>query len=375
MSRDIIVSCFASSAEWQPFGEFEDKPHVIDVGGIGSDTWMGPRDTARKPREPWGGKPFSREAARYAQRAGGSVLRGLLQSRARGIEPRRVALVGFSAGNTFLSQVLKDPAAAELVDTVLSLDGMTYSKDWRGNPVGFDHWVRFGKRAAGVQRMQSASNPYKGPLMVVSHTDIVSGAPKRASSTGDAAAYLLRSVNGAYWAAASQVSPRVLDAQGVKQQEVLARLRAACNQIPLPLVIRGGNPPTTRTWTRAPYPVDMGYLGNLWTLRWGGRQGPDHIFQAHQAQQALLRTYLIPRWNARSDAVAGLGASPDGLGLWAVGETPTPGVAVDWTTPAAQQPGGGLVRPGAVQTGAAYWQMALVAGLGVVAGKVLIDHL
>jgi hypothetical protein len=124
--------------------------------------------------------------------------------------------------------------------------------------------------------------------------------------------------------------------------------------------------------------VDHGYLGNLWTLRWGGTTGPDHIFQAHQAQQAMFRAYLIPRWNARSDAVAGLGLSPDGLGFGPDGlgaEAYNPGSPVQWTTPDARRPGGGILQAGVIETGAAYWQIGLVAAAGFVAGKVLIDNL
>jgi len=370
VARDIVVSAFASTS-YQPWEGFADAPKVIDVAGIGSDVFMGSTDTERKPRESWGGKPFAREAEMFRARGGGSVLSGLLKTRAPGIEPRRIALVGFSAGNTFLSSVLKNPADAELLDTVLAIDGMTYSKDWRGNPVGFEHWISFARKASGMDRMQSADNPYKGPLLVVSYTDIVSGSPKLASSTREAARHLMWATDQAYWPKANQVSQSILDAQGQKQAEVVARLHASSRQIPLPLEIRGGNPPTTKTWPTAPYPNSVGYLGNYWSLGWGGQSGPDHIFQAHQCQQMLFRSFLIPRWNSRSENVAGLGVGPDGLG--ALGATYTGDVA--WTTPGAQQPGGGLVLPGAVDTGVAWWKLGLMGAAGFVLGKALIDRM
>lgn len=371
MARDIVISAFASSEKYQPWDEFEDKPKVIALAGIGSNQYMGPGDTQRKPREPWGGKPFSREAAMYRARGGGSVLRGLLKSQAAGIEPRRIALIGFSAGNTFLSSVLKDEADSELIDTVLAIDGMTYSKDWKGNPVGFDHWVRFARRASGMDRMQSAANPYKGPLMVVSYTDIVSNAPKLASSTKEAARHLMWRTDQEYWPKAQQVSQGILDEQGRKQSEVKNRLRAASRQVPMPLKITGGNPRTTKTWPTPPYPNSVGYLGNYWSLGWGGTTGPDHIFQAGVCQQMLFRSFLIPRWNARSENVAGLGLQPDGLG--ALGATYSGDVA--WTTPAQAQPGGGLVRPGAIDTGVAWWKLGLIGAMGFLAGKTLIDRI
>lgn len=356
MARDVIISAFAGSQVGQPMQLFEDEPVRVDVNGIGSDVYKASFDTERKPREPWGGKPFSREAERYRNKGAGSVLQGLLRSHARGVEPRRIALVGFSAGNTFLSAVLKNPHDAPLVDTLISLDGMVYSKDWKGNPVGFDHWVAFARRATGTDRMATAANPYKGPLMVVSHTDIVSGAPKRASSTRDAARHLMWRVNDAYWAAAKTVPRSVLDEQGAKQQQVVGRLRQASERIPLPLKIRGGNPPTTKTWSVPPWP-EVGYLGNLWNLSWGGRGGPDHIFQANQCQRMLWEAYLVPRWNARSVAVAGLGGG--GAGRGAIGLA-----GIDWVTPEHTRPGGGIVAPGTLDTGLPTWIMA--AGVGLV---------
>lgn len=372
MATDVIISAFASKREAQPVEQLRDAPKLIGVGGIGSDQYQASFDTARKPREPWGGKPFSREAERYRNKGGGSILKGLIRAMAPTIEPRRIALVGFSAGNTFLSQILKNEEDAALVDVVLAIDGMTYSKDWKGNPVGFDHWVRFGMRAAGVNRMASASNPYGGPLMVVSHTDIVSGAPSKASSTGDAAAHLLRQVNGPYWDAANHVSQDVLAAQGAKQQQVLQRLRAASRQIPSPLRIRGGNPPTTKTWAQPPYPVDQGYLGNLWTLRWGGTGGPDHILQSNQVQKMLWETYLVPRWNSRNEDVAGLGGGLGGGG----GPVAHRLAGVDWTTPDATQPGGGIVQPGTL--GGRWGFFLMLAGVGAAGlwgGKKLMETL
>lgn len=364
-----MISCFASTKKYQPWGEFRDKPKVIDVSGIGSNQYMGPNDTERKPREAWGGKPFSREAAMFAAKGGGSILQGLLKSRAPGITPRRIALIGFSAGNTFLSAVLKNSADAELLDTVIALDGMTYPKDYSGNAVGFDHWINFAKRASGMDRMQSAANPYLGPLLVVSYTDIVSASPSRVSSTREAARYLLDVTDKAYWPQARSVPADVLDLQSSKQLEVKARLGASCAQVPLPLRIKGGNPPTTKEWTSPPYPNDIGYLGNSWFLGWGGTQGPDHIFQAHQCQKILFRTFLMPRWNARSEAVAGLGVNPDGLGA-VYNES-----RIEWETPQAQQAGGGIVQQGALDTGVSLWKMGLVAGGAFWVGRKLIDSI
>ena len=369
MARDIIISSFATSRTWQPVSEFEDAPLVIGVEGIGSDSYMASFDTAKGPREPWGGKPFSREIERFKNIGSGSILQGILKDRAAGVEPRRICAVAFSAGNTFLSGLLKSDADASLLDTVLSLDGMTYQIGYGGKVLDFDHWLRFGKRACGLDRMSATGNPYLGPLMVVSHTHIVSAAPTQVSSTNAAAEYLFAQINPPYWAAANALPKSVLDAEGVKQQQVQDRLRAAMSQIPLPLKINGGNPPTTKTWASMPWPTTVSYLGNLWSLDWGGQQGPDHIFEAQQIQQALWRSYLIPRWNAREQNVAGLG----GLGLGLGAETMQEG-AVTWTTPIAK-PGGGLLLPGTLNTGVSWWKLGLTAVGGFAAGAVAIGKL
>lgn len=340
---------------------FEDEPVRVEVNGIGSNIWKSPTDTERKPREPWGGKPFSREAQMYAQRGGGSVLQGLLKSKAAGVEPRRIALVGFSAGNTFLSAVLKNKFDAQLIDTLISIDGMTYPKDYKGGAIGFDHWVAFARRATGMDRMSTVTNPYKGPLMVVSTTAIASASPTKVSSTRDAARHLMWRVNDAYWAAAKGLPGSVLNEQKRKQQEVISRLRAASNRVELPLSIKGGNPPTTETWDSPPWPVEIGYLGNLWNLDWGGRGGPDHIFQATIGQRMLWESYLVPRWNARSSAVAGVGGQSTRLS------------GIEWRTP-QRTPGGGIVEPGTLHTGLPSWLMA-VGGccLGFWGGATLVE--
>lgn len=369
MARDIIISAFASGS-FQPLGEFEDSPLLIGVDGLGSDQYMASFDTERKPREPWGGTPFTRELEKYKKIGAGSIIQGLLKNFAAGVEPRRIAAVAFSAGNTFLSGLLNSAVDAELIDTVISLDGMVYQKDYRGKPVGFDNWLRFGRRACGVDRMGTVNNPYLGPLMVVSHTHIVSAAPKLVSSTNEAAEYLFANINPAYWAAANQLPKSQLDAQGVKQQEVITRLKAALGRVPLPLTIKGGNPPTTKKWDTL-WPGTVSYLGNMWALDWGGTEGPDHIFQAHEAQQALFRSYLVPRWNARSKDVAGLGAfgvsGPLGADVRQEG-------SVAWTSPVAQ-PGGGIVVPGSVDTGFPWLKLGMVAVGSAAAGALAVGAL
>src|SRR5215470_10348083 len=127
MARDVIVGAFSVPPQSRarklamPMEQFKDEPHLIGLGGIGSETWMGPTDTERKPREPWGGTPFAREAAMYREKGGGgtSVLKGLLGSQAKGVDVRRICVIGFSAGGTFVKAVLDSPEDRKMIDVVI----------------------------------------------------------------------------------------------------------------------------------------------------------------------------------------------------------------------------------------------------------------
>lgn len=341
MARDIILSAFATPgpanlrgaglSDWspsdvQPLSPFRDKPLLIGI-----DKMSNPATGEAPPA--WGGKGFHWAADRYAASGGGSILRGVLSKHAPDVQPRRIAVVAFSAGNSFLNRVLSNSKDAPLIDTALSLDGMVFGKNG-GNfvPSSFDGYLKFAERATGLLKQEAGvSNPYLSPLFVNAHTHIASNSPYASSSTDEAAEKLFWLVNDRYWRVAKSVTSAVKADQGRRQQEIIARLRESFRKLTPVTVDCGGK----KTYSRLN--PGLGYLGNLWSLDFGGTVGSDHCMVAYVAQRALFDSFLIPRWNSRSEAVAGLG----GFGSTA---TVVQGEGATWTTPASATPGGGIVR-------------------------------
>jgi len=324
MAQDVIISAFATpggqTSKYRPVAQpvdiFKDRPLVIDVNGIGSDTWMGPSDTERKPREPWGGAPFSREAARYRDRDG-SVLRKLLQQRARGVEVRRVALVGFSAGGTFLHNVLDSEVDRKMVDAAIYLDAINFAKMPSG-VVPKASWYGTAAFAAGaihagfkVREMNDARAGFLGPLFVTSHTHIKQSKSLEAQVANTSDSSLL-----VYGAAMNMLmtDPKFADIMG---RSVVGSMQTNLRSLadppgPFPITIGSpqGVPPPNKTWDAMPMPAIPRSLGNFYELDYGGTVGADHVFQAWYAQGAIWRTFLAPRWNAVRESpytVAGLG--------------------------------------------------------------------
>lgn len=370
MATDVIISAFATPSErglnnaglkgWtpnmvQPLDEFKSKPKLIDVPktGVGGE-----------PPAAWGGSGFVNTADKMRAVGGGSILSGLLKTYAAGITPRRICLVGFSAGNSFLTRVLANPADADKIDTLISLDGMTCPKaGGKMYTAGFTPWVDFAKRASGMYRMASGvSNPYLGPLFVQAHTHIVSNS-EHASSTDEASKHLFWLVNDEYWKVANKIPKSVKDDQGRRQQEIISRLKRTLSSI-TPVTVDCGNPRIKRTYSTLD--PKLGYLGNFWGLDFGGTQGPDHCLVAYVAQGAIMHSYLVPRWNSRDEAVAGLGGS--------LGAVESEG-GVDWTSPGTLRPGGGILQPGAIQTGVSVAKVTALGtgllGLGYLAGRAI----
>jgi hypothetical protein len=367
VARDIIITAFATPAQGnlnaaglrqlvpsdvEPIELFEDPPLVIVVDKA-SDPATG------DPPPDWGGQGFAWAAQRYAAAGGGSILQGLLRQKAGGVIPRRIALIGFSAGNSFLSRVLASPQDAGAVDTVVTLDGMTFSKN-SGNyvPQSFTPWVAFAERATGVLNHASGvSNPYLSPLMVNAHTHIAAAPGKggaSASSTEEAAEKLFWLVNERYWQQARGLSQSVVNDQARRQNEIKARLAQSLASL-VPITVNCAKPPRPKTYTRLS--PDLGYLGNLWSLDFGGVNEADHCMIAYVAQRAIFDAFLLPRWNARSEAVAGVLPMGD----------------VAWTSPEPGVPGGGIVERGTFDTGIGATQIAVGVGIAalIAAGIIL----
>lgn len=348
MARDIIINVYsqpsdqrlkAAGLNWkasdvQPLHKFDSTPLRIGVSPTpGMPAWQGFVDVAAKAKA----------------RGNGSIIRGLVQQQFPDVQPRRIAFTAFSAGNSFLRRVLEQKIDADLLDTVISLDGMTYAKGWDGKPVpeSFAPWENFARRATGVLNPGAMGNPYLSPLMVCARTDVAALKPASgpgSSSTGEAAQYLFATLNNLYWTKlhathgglqAFKASADYRD-QERRQNEIKGRLFQSFQQM-VPFTITCGAAPHTQTKTWAHLEPNIGYLGNLWSLNFGGTGPADHCMIAYAAQRAIFDAFLVPRWNSRDQAVAGLsglGATPEEV----------QGEAVTWTTPGTAKPGGGIVR-------------------------------
>jgi len=366
MAQDIIISAFATPPQRaqreiaQPLSLFKEQPLLIDLAGIGSDVWMSPTDTKRAPREPWGGTPFAREAGMYREKGSGgdSVLAGLLASKARGVEPRRICLIGFSAGGTFVGNVLKSATDRAMVDMVILLDALMVSRSPAGFPKqALQPWADYAAKAifAGIrsERGTGARDPFLGPVFVSAHTSIKQSAALEAqvgNTTSSTAAVMDASMK-----AASELPE--YEGGGPKHIETnWSQLVSGFPSDAFPLTIgtQQGVPGPNKTWTSMPLPLIKAAWGNFYDLDYGGTTAADHVFQAWRVQRAMFNTFLAPRWNADTKSpysVAGLGD------FWRC----CPG------------PGGNFVPPGFFPTGVPYWQLALALGLGAVAGKTLLE--
>lgn len=378
MAQDIIISCFATPPQAraralaQPVELFKESPKIITLSGIGSDVWMAPSDTARAPREPWGGKPFSREAAMYREKAGGSdsVLAGILGSQARGTEPRRIAVVGFSAGGTMVHEILKSETDRKMIDAVILLDALHVARSPAGFvPQALSAWAEFGAKAlmAGVlaDRGTGSSDPFLGPVFVSTHTNI-----KQAAAIEAQVGNTTSSTEAVFQASAQRLSqlPAYEQAGGGTPKHITTQWSSFVSNFPagaFPCTIgdkpdKEGNKPwaqtpgPTKTWKSMPMPLIKSAWGNFYDLDYGGTTAADHVFQAWHVQRAIWQTLLVPRWNAETRSpysVAGLGTF----------ERCCPG------------PGGNFVPSGFYPTGLAYWQMAAALGIGFAAGKYLME--
>lgn len=277
--KDVIISAFAvpprrsDRAIAMPFEDWDDAPVVL---GVDADYSSGASSDAAG---------FAQAAENYRDQDG-YILRRLLRDRLTGVEVRRIALVGFSAGGTFLSKVLQGPDA-EHVDVVLVLDGMHIQKLYDGSffSGSLSPWVDFGVRAA------RGSADGAGPLMLVTHTHIRqdAGREKLVGNTADSAAAVMR-----------MIVPNAPDAvrMGFDPDLLLAAPPPPSVTITVQRPIAPGQSvPISRTWDGMPMPA-VSAKGNVFMLDYGGDNEADHVFQARYVQGAAWRTFVGPRWQA-----------------------------------------------------------------------------
>lgn len=294
--RDVIVSAFARSDRVitaadgteidlgsfsQPLDAFAEQPAFIDV------------PFAIKSGEGHYDKAFRRSAAKYERAGGGSILQGLFAEHLSGMEVRRVCLIGFSAGGSFVDAVMSGPDA-EIIDTVIMLDALHLMKSWEGAPNFIDEqigpWVNFGVRCA------RAVEEVDGPMCVFAHTEIATPSPLVGSTSASIAEVSRQVLNNAPGAVRTGYNPDLL-----------------LGGPPPPAVSLGpstGLPEPEVTFERVPAPTGP-MRGNYLAMNFGGRVAASHAFIPWFVQPGLWRALLAPRWNAGLDceppAVSGLG--------------------------------------------------------------------
>lgn len=351
MAKDLIISCFAKPGKKQlssaglsalspedvfPIGKLRGSVEVLTLEKGMAGHVASPGGQYCDGGDVWGGFCFDRLAEKLKAAGNGSIIRGALIQ--RGLNPAdfeggRIALVAFSAGHTMARHILSTDS--DKIDTVISLDGIAFSKV-NGEILDDPNWMNFARKACGIDRMGANRNPYLGPMMVIAHTRIA--APSAAvSATYESSRRMFWRLSDAYFKAQASVPKSFVDEMAAAQNTIKARMKAALDALLWPLTINCGG---TKKFTRdSANPNTTGYLGNLWDFEWNGTQGPDHCFCAYVAQKAIMESFLIPRWNARDIAVAGVGLGAD--------EAVTNG-SVTFQSPTSSNKGGGVINAGAL---------------------------
>lgn len=341
--RDVILSAFATGdappgffrigeqdmgsltpVYSQPLDAFEQEPLLVVVP---------PRI---KEGEGTAAPGFARTANKYTDPSDGSVLRRFLRAFVKDVTIRRLCLVGFSAGGTFVSKVLKTPDA-QYVDSVIMLDALHLQKKdpVTFRPLSIDPWIAFSERCArGADAPLGHDPSLFGPMCIHSHTQIATP-HHTVGSTAESTAAVMDAV---FRRLGVGVSPF---------PEIPFELVAA--PPPPTIRIKAGNPRSTKVWDAPIVPQALG-TGGLWALDYGGRTGPDHALQPWVLQRKIFEAFLAPRWNI------GLGRACRISGLYD-------------DEPASCGPRGVIVPPGVYSAGSNAWLVGAVAALaGAAAG-------
>lgn len=208
---------------------------------------------------------------------GSLPVRGILQKYAPGVEPVRVAALGFSASCQGVAQLLSSGDGGRL-DAVVAVDGVHVGYlGGKVNPAGMVPWLAFGQLARDNQR-----------LMVVTHSSVV---PPNYASTTETADYLWDKLT---YESKEPPSPPLPDLSAP----------------PTTVHVSGG--PATGPTRDVDYPAppwrDLRRQGGLVVLGCKNLDGPgtaDHIFQAKVVLPLVLTRFLAMRWNAIDPAEPG----------------------------------------------------------------------
>jgi len=203
---------------------------------------------------------------------------GILQKYAPGVEPVRVAALGFSASCQGVAQLLSSGDGGRL-DAIVAIDGLhvSYAGNKQVNPAGMVPWLQFGQLARDNQR-----------LMVVTHSSVV---PPNYASTTETADFL--------W-------DKLMYGSKEPPYPPLPDLSAP----PTTVHVSGG--PATGPTRDVEYPAppwkSLRRQGGLVVLGAKNLDAPgtaDHIYQAKVVLPLVLTRFLAARWNAIDPAEPG----------------------------------------------------------------------
>lgn len=137
--RDVIISALACGGKMscrKQAAEFQNPPSVININSaIGVPTDGGSVQGFKK-------------AASALRKSGGTVLKGLFNTQK--VDPKRVALISYLDGWSFIHEVLKDDNDG-IIDTIIVLEGL--------NTTSVDRWIEFSKY--GSLWMAQTQAPHK----------------------------------------------------------------------------------------------------------------------------------------------------------------------------------------------------------------------
>lgn len=195
-------------------------------------------------------------------------LKGILAKYAPGVEPLRIAALGFSESCGGVGVLLKSDDGGKF-DAAIALDGIHTAPGKQLQPAALAQWVAFARRAAeGVG------------LCVITHSSVV---PPYASTT-QTANYI--------WEQAAETTDYV----AIPAAQSLPG-GAYSTTIGPPL----SNSPYTITYAdNAELAIEPRRANGLVVLGWKNKDGPgyaDHRRQANPIREAVLTRYLAARWN------------------------------------------------------------------------------
>lgn len=247
MARDIIITDYSCTTTvcktllgliW---ADASTRPAVLEI-----------------PENRAGSSVHAQWVQNFRQQNQGKFLDPFIAQRLPGVEIGRIGVIGFSAGNWGIEQVLSNAEEAARIDFAYAVDGLHAREMPDKTTVIPPAWLSFAQQAAANQKM-----------MLVSFSQIK---PPTFPGT-QPSAHMLGDALGAKW---------LTDGGNVIAS--------------LPSLVY----PNTDAPEAVPI-MEYGTVGNLhmvgsWPVGSKGDDATAHIYQSRQVQAALWTTWIAPRW-------------------------------------------------------------------------------